>query len=364
MIYGRGKWRYGTFAMAARDAARRFAFCCGGLAGRHGWWRPLVLRWRRRPRRHRDMPGVRAATKTPVLWFPQFHFHYATYLTDRTGRERMIRSSSAVKIPQGRITFDRHWAGGHDGAPQEQPHRAYHPSRPSYAHDSLRKSEGQATTNPRSWPRLSEPSIARSARDRSQRRLFEQRPEDIRVRTPREEWNQPRLFRRPGRHSIEPSAGHGARPVLFERLPGTVRVDRPREQWRQSYPGQSRISHHWLHISRLRTPVSDNPVPDLRQRRKAVGYQFHDPEELVWRRVNRRSIEVTDLEQRQESPDSFQRPSMRTFQTQEAANVSPLVERPAPQITKLDPGLLDRLTDDVIRRVEKRARIERQRRGL
>jgi hypothetical protein len=30
----------------------------------------------------------------------------------------------------------------------------------------------------------------------------------------------------------------------------------------------------------------------------------------------------------------------------------------------LEPGLLDRLTDDVIRRVERRVRIERERRGL
>jgi hypothetical protein len=33
-------------------------------------------------------------------------------------------------------------------------------------------------------------------------------------------------------------------------------------------------------------------------------------------------------------------------------------------ITALDPALLDRLTDDVIRRVERRVRIERERRGV
>jgi hypothetical protein len=48
-----------------------------------------------------------------------------------------------------------------------------------------------------------------------------------------------------------------------------------------------------------------------------------------------------------------------------AVGVAPLHERPAAmQITKLDPAVLDRLTDDVIGRVEKRMRIERQRRGL
>jgi hypothetical protein len=34
------------------------------------------------------------------------------------------------------------------------------------------------------------------------------------------------------------------------------------------------------------------------------------------------------------------------------------------QISDLDPRLVDRLTDDVIRRVERRVRIERERRGL
>jgi hypothetical protein len=34
------------------------------------------------------------------------------------------------------------------------------------------------------------------------------------------------------------------------------------------------------------------------------------------------------------------------------------------QISDLDPRFVDRLTDDVIRRVERRVRIERERRGL
>ena len=33
-------------------------------------------------------------------------------------------------------------------------------------------------------------------------------------------------------------------------------------------------------------------------------------------------------------------------------------------MTDLDPAFVDRLTDDVIRRVERRVRIERERRGL
>jgi hypothetical protein len=42
----------------------------------------------------------------------------------------------------------------------------------------------------------------------------------------------------------------------------------------------------------------------------------------------------------------------------------PAASAPAARITALDPALVDRLTDDVIRRVERRVRIERERRGI
>jgi hypothetical protein len=43
---------------------------------------------------------------------------------------------------------------------------------------------------------------------------------------------------------------------------------------------------------------------------------------------------------------------------------APPADRRAPAVTSLDPVLVDRLTDDVIRRVERRIRIERERRGV
>jgi hypothetical protein len=67
-------------------------------------------------------------------------------------------------------------------------------------------------------------------------------------------------------------------------------------------------------------------------------------------------------------------PSQRNPQSsaaQVAAASSPLPVKPLrsqpPQrllTADVDPRLLDRLTDDVIRRVERRVRIERERRGL
>jgi hypothetical protein len=68
----------------------------------------------------------------------------------------------------------------------------------------------------------------------------------------------------------------------------------------------------------------------------------------------------------QERSASSQASPAKSVSGQEAARaVSTAMERAtAPQITRIDPGLLDRLTDDVIRRVEQKIRIERQRRGL
>ena len=55
----------------------------------------------------------------------------------------------------------------------------------------------------------------------------------------------------------------------------------------------------------------------------------------------------------------------RSFPGQEAASgvPHPSGHAPAPPALKIDAGLMDRLTDEVIRRVERCARIERARRG-
>ena len=87
-------------------------------------------------------------------------------------------------------------------------------------------------------------------------------------------------------------------------------------------------------------------------------------EELVWRRNQPRTtvseeFPVTNVA-RTTTQKSVGAPAVTTH-AQSTPNNQTTAQQ---QITKLDPGLLDRLTDDVIRRVEKRARIERQRRGL
>jgi hypothetical protein len=132
----------------------------------------------------------------------------------------------------------------------------------------------------------------------------------------------------------------------------------------QGFQSHSQTSERWLQIFRVRQPTLDYSLPHRSPERKSRQITFSEPEELLWRRANRPATEVPKDEVHQVASDYFEPTAARTFQRSEAIDQSPVSERAPLQITKLDPGLLDRLTDDVIRRVEQRARIERQRRGL
>jgi hypothetical protein len=105
------------------------------------------------------------------------------------------------------------------------------------------------------------------------------------------------------------------------------------------------------------------PVADGAPARRA---RAHLPPDLQWRQLATAGAEMLRPDLRNEVP------VLAPVQSAGAAN--PPISRPIsagqPQVAKtihltdLDPRLVDRLTDDVIRRVERRVRIERERRGL
>ncbi|MEO8519787.1 MAG: hypothetical protein ABI603_00405 [Acidobacteriota bacterium] len=87
---------------------------------------------------------------------------------------------------------------------------------------------------------------------------------------------------------------------------------------------------------------------------------------LVWRAVGAESSRVSassgrSIESVSAPPASSTRPTAGPS-PQAAADAAPA--RPPVRTSDFEPGVLDRLTDDVIRRVERRVRIERERRGL
>jgi hypothetical protein len=93
----------------------------------------------------------------------------------------------------------------------------------------------------------------------------------------------------------------------------------------------------------------------------------HRPPEIVWRRS---SYAIGSAVAHVRPPVEVQSVVSRVWPsaapTQEAeARPTATPQRTSPlQFGDLDASLLDRLTDDVIRRVERRVRIERERRGL
>lgn len=325
MKYGRGKWVLDAFALAARDAARRFAFGHRSAASCRGSWRPLVLQWRRRDRRRQEnLLTARAAAATPIFLFPQIHFHYATHLSNRSPHSRSSNSSPAAAGPGTRIVLVHRWTTGRAAELRQQPGHDARPLSPSHVHErahqsSRTKIDGGLTNAPGRSHSLDFRPIA------------------------------PPVARRP-------FALH------FGNAPKVAHAKDKTQERAHPFQTHSRIWQPSLQI--FRAPGNPHRSPE-RPVRKAVRFKFDVTEELVWRRAQRPSTEVVDLEHQQAAFDSFDRPAARSSQSQEAVNSSLSPERAAVmQITKLDPGLLDRLTDDVIRRVEQRVRIERQRRGL
>lgn len=322
MIYAAGKCLYDAFALVARDAARRFVGDRRSSSCRRSFWRPISLRWQRRRRHQVNLSAARSASRASVVLFPQFHFHYTTHRNERTHHDRVPGPAAATRLAAPRAVLVNHWPSFHARALSPQPHPVHRACRSFDAHQNSRRNIDAGLIGTLGSAKMA------------------------------------------GRHSITPSAVNRLRPRQLEQTGEPVRPGRWQKKQTPLFLTQSRSWQHGLQVFHSRSLIAD-PAPDRSQPSKASRIQLDCPEELVWRRVIRSTTEVAEAERRQEAPDSVQRPALRTSQSQEATPKSAPIERStAAQIIKLDPSFLDRLTDDVIRRVEKRAQIERQRRGL
>ncbi len=106
------------------------------------------------------------------------------------------------------------------------------------------------------------------------------------------------------------------------------------------------------------------PHPEVESPKR--GRSAIAPEELVWR-PSPKTTASQDSEDQSTATDSTaagRSPSSRIGTARPTATSSSGESPSSSTITRIDPALLDRLTDDVIRRVEQRARIDRQRRGI
>ena len=318
MICARGKSKHRKLKLAARAAAGRFTLR-SGAKNRAGGWLPLVLRWRRRRQARQTVQADRVTSLAPILCFPQTHFHFATYLSGRVARPNPPGVFPAVTIYRERIVPDRSWTNIVTINRAAQPRRPYGPSRINYVREGPPPKFKIETAQPFRSSRVFEP-IAK--------------PDARRYRS-----------------SFVPP------------VPATVQANtRRREELTQFFKTYRRIYEHRPQVFSPHLPARDTYAPIGEPKRKQIQFAF--PEELVWRRVQPPPTVGTNVRDSNIS-ESNQRESGRAIaETPVQQASSPLGRAAQQQITKIDPGLLDRLTDDVIRRVEQRARIERQRRGL
>jgi hypothetical protein len=324
MIYATRKNRCLVFALAARNAARRFL-----ARGLHGAgsaaWSPLVLRWRRRAKRKNQIATSRAASQATVQWFPQFHFHFATYLRDRNRfGARGPLGSQAAPTQQTRIVVDQHWTNVTDRpASPAQPHFPRRQTTSPHARESSRTQKQGAASD---VPHASKPTI----------------------KLPIVRWPRPRPGQKP-----------------FAHTPEAARAEKQSTEPSRPFQRNSRTWQHWPQVVSLRSPKTIDQVGSRAHEPQGLRVQFDRAEELVWRR-KLPAKRIDEVETEPERPGSFRRSAGNSFASvEEPMNGLPQVAKAeiAP-VTTLDSSVLDRLTDDVIRRVEQRIRIERERRGL
>lgn len=306
MIRGPGMRMCGALALAACIAAWRFVSRRGKaqVSASRSSWLPMALRWRRTQRRRGAPPAQRATPAIIAAWLPRFHFHFDVRAIDRPERRASPGGLAAVLIHHARRIVARH-----------------HPASlrsVTVAMDPRRKDRAPRAVG------VTSPAAARELRD--------SRPAGARL-----SWSAlaalfaPRVAHRP-RHALVVSAHARLLPRAL-----AVRQLRP-----SGFSGPLRELH-------------EHPAPVVRR---------DLPVELVWRAPLRPAAGVAVEVARADLPPPSQRASTRSF-VETASEPTGRGERMAPApLINLDPTLLDRLTDHVIRRVERRARIERERRGL
>jgi len=318
MSYADGKHRV---IFLAREAASRFVPRRVRVKSRRQVWRPLALGWRRIRKLAERVTARGAGTVATFPTFSQLHFHFATYITERL--HRSVASPPSTVAYERRTVIER-LAGDVRPAMQSlQPDR-----QPG---ESFLKPVADAR------PIVSWKTTVQNTTQFHRSRLF-----------------APTIVYR--------------RKSLITAPPSTPRYRTSANQ--ESTPGlslQRRVFETAMRTFSVRTQTISEYVEPRRRERTAFELKFHSPEELVWRRAPGRQLELADDSQGVEaSPNPVQRSAVRTVPFQESTvAVAHVNEKPTvAHITKLDPALVDRLTDDVIRRMEQRVRIERQRRGL
>jgi len=317
----------GRLTLRARAAASRVAARGATVRRAPDAWRPIALRWRRHRHARRWNSTLRrevAASLRATL--VQMHLHVTTQVLERRER-RPRREGDALVVPRPAPRI----VAAHGSFAARPPVVARHARFRDRAWLTIRGAEATRSErrgSPASGARPAWPSI----RSRDVVRVAARAPFSL---------------AEPGRRHSRTATSTTERAhrvdVTVRRLSRDLRLFRVTRTATPALP-----SHH-----------------SSRQTSSPVVWRDRLPE-LVWRRPQRLPAGMADEDAPRQVAGASSRGSVRSVTGEDASpgDASRVGRAAAAQVTTLNPALLDRLTDDVIRRVERRVRIERERRGL
>ena len=322
--------------LSARLAVRRFASSRrAAIRVSRRTWLPLSLRWRRKRKRagsvHTSREAMRAAPG--IASMARFHLHFNLLASERGRLERDVRSFTRTTIVRElqRGVMSRHWTTIR-AETIAMPQRAASPSQRLF---SKRRAEVHvpAPAAPRTVSLLTTHAKTTQVERRT---LFE----SLR-KSATSSFRERRTERRVQSHETRVFRMHSATAHRSERVT------------------ERRTQSHEQRVFRTRAETTHR----LREETTRSHVQLLRPVALVWRSAQQAQSDGA-RETRFMNPETALRPPIRPAVQEPAPETMRRSAQRALQANDLDPALLDRLTDDVIRRVERRVRIERERRGL
>lgn len=267
--------------------------------------------------------GLRAGPAVHNVWALDLHLHFGWLVAARrrslpplalaAGARLAWRRSSALPVP------------------------AVGAAAPPALHSGLAR---RSTTEPRP-PRTAAPGLRSS--------------ETNTVRSPRRPFVAPLVPRL--RAAAWPPSGNSSRAFA---APGPVRGSGAR-----TAATGARLRATEVLVRYRRTFVLPGAAPAARAVAPTPGAQWSRVPDLIWsaaRGISAGAARPVPAAAASVWPGRPPRPAPEPGTAVETS--LPAASAAATRITSLDPALVDRLTDDVIRRVERRVRIERERRGI
>ena len=310
--------------LRASIAASRFAARSRNGRGPRDPWHALALRWRQRRGGRPSMAIGRAPVAVSNLWLPQFHLHFGPEPREwRHPKAPRGRTPMARVYEATRIVLNQYWTTRRAAAPVVQSRGRQRTGR-----------GGGASPFPVRTIHALVPVRARAA------------------------WS-PRVASR------APSTAPSVRARLFQRTVNIVRHVASDER-ASSFKSRKRVRQPWLQMLRPRILAQSIAAPNPSLEGASSNMIPRRSPDLAWRTASRlgamstagegprTSVQTSSLREPAQAIDAQATPGAAARRPERA---------PALQISDLAPALVDRLTDDVIRRVERRVRIERERRG-